>query len=369
VPFVDLSRIHKELKEVFLSRVGSVIDRSAFVLGPEVEQFEKAFAEYCERKFAIGVSSGLDALVVALKSLGIGPGDEVITQTNTFIATAYAISAVGATPVFADVEEENFNLSPHELEKRITSKTRAVIPVHLYGQSASMSGLSDVLKRNNISLVEDCAQSHGAKFGDRKVGSFGSFGCFSFYPGKNLGALGEGGALVTSDPNLFEKAVAIRNVGQTRKNEHRYIAGNYRLHTLQAAFLSVKLPLLDKYNSERNRVASLYKGYLEEVDRITFPAVAQDRNHVFHLYVIRVKDPSDRDRLIEYLGSKGIQTGIHYPTPIHLQPCYKELGYGAGDFPVAEKLASTIISLPMFAGMTEDEVKTVASAIKDFFTN
>ena len=367
VPFVDLSRIHKDLKKDILDRIGSIIDRSAFVLGPEVEAFEKSFAEYCGTKYCVGVSNGLDAIQVALQAAGVGPGDEVITAANTFIATAYAISATGAKVVLVDADEESWNLSPKLLEAAITSKTKAIVPVHLYGQPATMKPILDVAQARKIHVIEDAAQAHGARFGGQSTGSFGTAGCFSFYPGKNLGSMGEGGALTTNSEEIRDRAKMIRNVGQKEKYKHEVIGRNFRLQTIQAAILSAKLPHLNAQNEDRVKAAKKYDELLSGIPGIRVQKVAPNRTHVYHLYIVVLEDPTQRAPLQKFLGDQGIQSGIHYPIPIHLSTCYQSLGLRRGSFPVTEKLADSVLSLPMFPGISDQEIQAVAKALGDFF--
>lgn len=371
VPFVDLSRIHSPLKGELLARIGSIIDRSAFVLAPEVEKFENEFAAFVGTKHAVGVNSGLDALKLGLEALGVGPGDEVITAANTFVATAFAASAVGAKVVLVDCEEDTYNLDPKKLERAITSKTKAILPVHLYGQPASMDPILEIARAHRIQVIEDAAQAHGATYKNRSCGTFGVMGCFSFYPGKNLGAIGEGGAVTTSDEGLRDRIRCLRNVGQKQKYYHEYIGSNSRMHSIQAAVLSAKLPGLKAQNEDRNRAAKRYRELLGGSKNIALPVCASDRTHVYHLYIIQClgkkAGDQERDLLQKHLGSLGVQTGIHYPIPIHFQNCYRSLGYKPGDFPVTERLAKSILSLPMFPGMRDEELEAVADGIRSFY--
>lgn len=364
VPFADLTRIHAPLKAEILNRLGSIIDRSAFVLGPEVEAFEKDFASFVGTTHSIGVASGLDALKLALQAIGVGPGDEVITSANTFVATAFAASAVGAKVVLVDVEEDTYNIDPRLLEKAITPRTKAILPVHLYGQPATLGPILEMAKARGIPVIEDACQSHGAKYQGKNSGAIGLMGCFSFYPGKNLGAMGEGGAITTSDDGLKARLRMLRDVGQRKKYDHAVIGNNARIHTFQAAILGAKLPHLAKQNDERVRIAARYRELLGDVRQIVLPKVAADRTHVYHLYVISAEK---RDALQKQLGDKGVQTLIHYPVPIHFQECYASLGKGPGSFPVTERLAKSILSLPIFPGMTDAEIAAVASGIREFY--
>lgn len=367
VPFMDLKKIHAPIKEEILSRIGAIIDRSAFILGPEVENFEKEFATYVGTSSSLGVANGLDALKLALQALDIGPGDEVITAANTFAATAFAISSVGARPVLVDVEADSYNLDPSAVERAITNKTKAILPVHLYGQPATMAPIQALAKAKGIQIIEDCAQAHGALYQGKGIGTFGALGCFSFYPGKNLGAMGDGGAITTSSPDLLKKLKILRDVGQSEKYHHTVIGHNSRLDAIQAAILSVKLKDLPAQTVDRAKLGKRYAELLSGVTQIQLPKVLSDRTHVFHLYVILTREPNDRDPLRQYLTDQGIQTGLHYPIPLHLQKCYADLGYKLGDFPITERMAKSLISLPIFPGMSDLEIETVATAIKRFY--
>lgn len=364
---MDLKRIHAPMKEEILSRISSIIDRSAFILGSEVENFEKEFAAYVGTKSALGVANGLDALKLALQALNIGPGDEVITAANTFAATAFAISSVGAKPVFADIEERSYNIDPASVEKVITSKTKAIMPVHLYGQPATMTPLLALAKAKGIAIIEDCAQAHGATYQGKTIGTFGTAAGFSFYPGKNLGAMGDGGAITTSSPECLAQLKILRDVGQSEKYHHALIGHNSRLDAMQAAILSVKLKGMREQTEDRVNIAKRYAGLLSSVKQIQIPETLSDRTHVFHLYVIMTLDPNDREPLRKHLNDNGIQTGLHYPIPLHLQKCYSYLGYKAGDFPVTEKYAKSLLSLPIYPGMTGAETEVVSAEIKRFY--
>ena len=370
VPFVDLTRIHAPIKDQILQKIGSIIDRSAFVLGPEVEEFEKQFAAFVGSPHCVGVNSGLDALKLALQALQVGQGDEVIVPANTFIATALAASALGAKIVLVDAETKSYNMDPGKLKDAITPRTKAILPVHLYGQPADMGPIMEIAKARGIPVVEDVAQAHGSQYEGKTTGTFGAISCFSFYPGKNLGSIGEGGAVVTADEKLRDRVRVLRNVGQREKYHHELLGHNSRLHTVQAAVLSVKLPLLKAQNEQRARTAMKYHELLSSVvnsEKITVPNIVQGRTHVFHLYVITCRKPSDRDALQKHLGAEGIQTGIHYPIPVHLSSCYSHLGYRAGSFPVTETLANSCLSLPIFAGMTDEEVGLVGQSVRKYF--
>lgn len=360
VPFVDLSRSLALIRDELNSAINKVIDDSSFTLSEDVELFEQEFATYCGARFGIGVSSGTDALHLTLRAVGIGPGDEVITVPNTFIATTEAISMCGAKPVFVDIDESTYNMDATQLRKAITANTKVVIPVHLYGQTADMDGINAICKEHGIKVVEDACQAHGAEHKGKKTGSFADAACFSFYPSKNLGAFGDGGMVVTNDQELAKNITRLRNHGQSDKNKHSVIGYCSRLDGLQAAVLRIKLKQLDLWNEQRIEAAIYYEDALAQTDAI-IPMRDEAKCHVHHLYVIRVKD---RDELQARLAGCGISTGIHYPVPIHLQPAYSSLGYGIGSFPIAEKVTNEILSLPMFPGITRAEIDEVARAIE-----
>lgn len=371
VPFLDLSRIHAPVKDDVLSRISSIIDRSAFVLGPEVAAFEKEFSSFVGTRHTIGVSSGLDALKLALRALSIGPGDEVITAANTFVATAFAISSTGAKVVLVDIEENSCNIDPAQVARAISPKTKAILPVHLYGQPATMAPLVDLAAKHGIPVIEDAAQAHGAVYQGKSCGSMGVMGCFSFYPGKNLGAMGEGGAVTTSDDGLKDRLRMLRDVGQKEKYQHEVIGENSRLHTIQAAILSAKLPGLASQNEDRARIARRYGEQLADLKGIALPKNAPDRTHVYHLYVIETLGTAhpkkEREALQAHLLERQIHTGIHYPNPVHLQKCYAHLGKGPGSFPISERRAESILSLPIFPAMRDEEVDAVCQGIREFY--
>lgn len=363
IPFVDLSRAHRPLREKFLGVLARAIDESAFVMGSAVREFEEAFAQYCGSKYCVGVSSGTDALVLALKAAGLGRGDEVITVPNSFIATAAAIRMAGATPVFVDVDERTQLMDVRLLERAITPRTRAILPVHLFGQVAQMSEIHKVASAHKLIVIEDACQAHGATLGGRRIGELGSLAAtFSFYAGKNLGALGEAGAVITNDSEFASRLRRLREHGQSEKYIHAELGTNARLDAIQAGFLSVKLAHLDSWNAERRRLAARYNQKLSGVPGVLLPHAA-DPGHVYHLYVVRVKD---RDGARRFLQERGISTGIHYPIPIHLQGAFADAGYGPGSFPVTEMLAREIISLPMFPGLTDAEVDRVCGALTEW---
>ncbi|MBI2822294.1 MAG: DegT/DnrJ/EryC1/StrS family aminotransferase [Acidobacteria bacterium] len=364
IPFVDLKSQTGSLTEEILQAIGGVLRRADFVLGEEVALFEKDFADYCGVEHAVGVDSGISALELGLRALGIKPGDEVITVANTFIATASAISFAGARPVLVDVDPESYNMGLQTLEGAITERTRAIVPVHLYGQPADMDGIAAVAAEHGLVVLEDACQAHGARYKRRRAGSLGDAAAFSFYPGKNLGAFGDGGMLVTNRADVAEQVRMLRNYGQSRKYIHEFLAFNRRLDTIQAAILRVKLRYLDEWNQNRRRCAQCYNQLLQGLDVAT-PRVGGAGDHVYHLYVIRCRQ---RDELKAWLEGRGIATGMHYPLPIHLQPAYRDLNYPQGGFPVTEKLAGEILSLPMYPELQESQIAQVAQAIRDFFS-
>ncbi|MBP6786559.1 MAG: DegT/DnrJ/EryC1/StrS family aminotransferase [Candidatus Promineofilum sp.] len=363
IPFVDLQSQYKTLKEEVDAAVLAVMQRGDFVLGGAVADFERVFADYCGAKYCVGVDSGYSALELIVRAYGIGPGDEVITAANTFIATTLAISNTGATPVLVDIDPETYNIDPAKIAAAITPRTKAIMPVHLYGQPVDMDPILAIARKHGLRVFEDAAQAAGARYKGRMVGSLGDAAGFSFYPGKNLGAYGDGGAVVTDDPEIAEKVRLLRNIGQKVKYYHEVKGFNHRLDTMQAAVLLVKLPHLDGWNTERRRAAATYADLLADLPFVT-PATATYAEHIFHLYVVRVHN---REALMEYLKERGIASGLHYPIPIHLQPAYSELGYKQGDFPITEAYAETILSLPIFPELDDDKVAYVVDAIRDYF--
>jgi dTDP-4-amino-4,6-dideoxygalactose transaminase len=359
VAFVDLYQQHQAIEEELVEVFRRVLRKSSFILGPEVVAFEKEFAAYVGASDCIAVNNGTTALQLVLAGLGIGPGDEVITVANTFIATAEAISAVGARPVFVDVDPVSYTMDPQLVEAAITPRTKALLPVHLYGQAADVDALLEIARRHNLHLVEDACQAHGATYKGRKAGSLGVAGCFSFYPGKNLGCLGEGGAVVTSNPELAQRMRMLRDHGSVKKYEHSLPGYNFRLEGLQGGFLSVKLRHLDRWNARRREVAKLYQELLSDTS-LGLPVEMGWGEHVYHLYVIQA---DDREALRQALNAAGVECGLHYPVPLHLQAAYADLGYEKGSFPVSEHLSSHILSLPMHPFITDEEVKRVASVL------
>lgn len=364
VPFVDLGRIHAPLKAQILADVGALVDSGAFANGPAVAEFERAFADFCGTAFVVGVASGLDALRLSLIALGAGPGDEVIVPADTFIATVEAVAQAGALPVLVDVSESDYNLDVAAVEAALTARTRALLPVHLYGQLADMRALGALAERHGLFVLEDACQAHGASR-DGAVPGVGTAGAaFSFYPGKNLGAMGDAGAVATADEQLAVRLRVLREHGQTAKYRHELEGFTSRLDTIQAIVLLHKLPHLAAWNHERRQAASAYAAGLEGVGDLVLPAIAPDSNPVWHLYVVQTEDPV---ALGAFLGERGIGTGRHYPLPPHLSPAYARLGYSAGAFPVTERLAARGLSLPVFAGITSAEVERVIENVQAYF--
>lgn len=361
VPFLDLKAQYQSIRDEIASKLQKVLSNTAFADGPFVAQLEKEFASFCQTDFAIGLGSGTAALWAAIHILGIGKDDEVITTPNTFIATAEAISFSGARPVFVDIDEQTYNMNPQLLEAAITPKTKAIIPVHLYGQTADMDPIMEIAKDKGLFVIEDACQAHGAEYKNKPAGSIGNAGCFSFYPGKNLGAYGEAGAVVTNSAQLTENMRMFRNHGQKKKYYHSIIGWNARMDGFQGAVLSVKLKYLDQWNESRRKNAQLYSELLAGVDGIITPQEAGYAKHVYHLYVIRTQN---RDVFIATLAEKGVFCGIHYPVPLHLQDAYSSLGYKKGDFPVAEKCCEQLVSLPMFPELTSEQIEYVVEKIK-----
>ncbi len=362
VPFVSFLPMEKELNNELRAAFDRVLKNSWYIKGVECKAFEDAFAKYIGVKCCVGVGNGLDALMLILKAMEIGEGDEVIVPANTFIATALAATYAGAKPVLVDVDIDSFNIDVGKIEHAITKKTKAIIPVHLYGQPCDMASIMRIAEKYNLKVIEDCAQAHGAVYKGRKVGTFGDAAAFSFYPGKNLGALGDAGAVVTNDMKLAERVWALGNYGSDSKYHHIYKGNNSRLDELQAAILSVKLPHLDRMNEERNRISQCYLSGIKN-DKIILPKVKDDCLPVWHIFGIRCQE---KEALEKHLNEREIGTNMHYPIPVHLQACYKDLGYVQGDFPRAEIISRTELSLPMYYGMTDEQIEFVIEAVNSF---
>ncbi|MCL5030755.1 MAG: DegT/DnrJ/EryC1/StrS family aminotransferase [Bacteroidetes bacterium] len=390
IPFLDLKKQYNTIKDEILPEINDVLDNTAYVLGKKVQAFEEAFAKTHNVKYCYGVSSGTDGNHMVLWALGIGHGDEVIIPANTFIATAWGATLCGATPVFVDCHAESYNIDPKKIAEAITPKTKAIVAVHLYGQAADIDGIIEQLRIENfelrekgifihktsgqkIFLVEDCAQAHIAQYKNKPVGGLGIASSFSFYPGKNLGAYGEGGAVMTNDEALGKKFKMIRDHGAEQKYVHQIYGHNYRMEGIQGAVLGVKLKHLKDWTNGRRKVAAKYNELLKDVVEIKLPKEMEYARHVHHLFVIRVRSQKSevrskkRDELQKFLAENGIATGLHYPIPLHLQPCFEHLGYKKGDFPVSEELAEQELSLPMFAELTNEQIEYVCEKIKEFF--
>jgi dTDP-4-amino-4,6-dideoxygalactose transaminase len=363
IPLVDLKAQYAAIQAEVNRAIQRVLDNTSFILGEEVSVFEEAFASYCETKYAIGTSSGTSALHLALLACGVGPGDEVITTPHTFMATAESIIHTGAKPVFVDIDLDTYNLDPSQIQAVINEKTKAIVPVHLYGTPADMDPILEIASKHGLKVVEDAAQAHGAEYNGRRTGSVGDVACFSFYPGKNLGAFGDGGCVVTSDKQIADRVRMLRNHGRTDKYRHEMVGYGYRLDALQAAILGVKLLHLEEWTKCRRENAKRYHHFLNGFGPV-LPTEPNYARSVYHLYVIRVPE---RDQLLQYLRSKGISAGIHYPIPLHLQPAFAGLGYKPGAFPSTEKAASEVISLPMYPELRQDQIEEVAQAVQDFY--
>ena len=361
IPLVDLQAQYRSIKPEVDAAVQRVLDSAQFILGDEVAAFEREFAAHCQAGECVAMNSGTSALHLALLAAGIGPGDEVITAPFTFVATVSAIVYTGATPVFVDIDPVRYTIDPAGIESRITARTKAIIPVHLYGQPADMDPILEIARRRKLIVIEDAAQAHGAEYRGRRCGAIGDIAAFSFYPGKNLGAYGEGGAAVTGNPDYARVMRALRDWGQERKYEHRLKGFNYRMDGIQGAILRVKLRRLEAWTEARRSRAALYDALLTDAG-ITTPAAAADVRHVYHVYTIRV---ADRERLRGALGERGVSTGVHYPIPVHLQPAHTDLGYRAGDFPHAERAAAEVLSLPIYPELSDALVRQVAGAVRE----
>jgi dTDP-4-amino-4,6-dideoxygalactose transaminase len=361
IPYLDLHSQYKAIRDEVLAALENVCESSRFAQGPPAAEFEKSFADYCGAKHCVSVNTGTSALHLAMHCLNIGPGDEVITVPMTFVATTWAVSYVGARPVFVDIDPERRTMDPSKLEAAITPRTKAILPVHLFGQPADMESILRIAERHGIPVVEDAAQAHGAFYRGRRVGQFGVMSCYSFYPGKNLGAYGEGGALVTNDDEIAARARALRDHGQSQRYYHDEIAYNYRMDSFQAAVLNIKLKRLDEWNAARAEKARQYSELLSGLP-IRLPVHYEDSESVWHCYVIEC---DHRDEVRSRLGEMGVETGIHYPVPVHLQRAYAFLERRAGDFPVSEEFSNRCLSLPMYPELTEAQVMAVSQAVRD----
>ncbi|OLB80131.1 MAG: erythromycin biosynthesis sensory transduction protein eryC1 [Actinobacteria bacterium 13_2_20CM_2_71_6] len=363
VPLADLRAQYDSIAGEVDVAIRGVLERTDFILGKDVAAFEQEYAQYCETAYAVGLDSGLGALELGMRALGIGPGDEVLTPANSFIASSSAISFTGATPAWYDVDPGTYNIDLDSAARAITPRTKALMVVHLYGQMPGMDAVLAFAREHNLPVVEDACQAHGARWKGKRAGGFGAFAAFSFYPGKNLGAYGDGGALTTDSAELAEQIRMMRNYGQRQKYNHVTLAWNRRLDSMQAAILRVKLRRLDGWNARRREIAARYDAELAGTG-LALPVTLPDAEHVYHQYVVRV--PGDRERFMAFLGERGIGTGLHYPVPIHLQECYADLGVGRGSFPVTEEVADQIVSLPMAAELSDAQIDQVIEAIRDY---
>ncbi len=363
IPFLDLRTQYGGIRHEILEAVTAAIDSGTYILGPEVAAFEEAFAPFAGSRHAVGVNSGTAALQLALVATGVGPGDEVVTVAHTFVASVAAILHVGAIPVLVDIEPGSYTLDPARLEAAITPRTKAVIPVHLYGQPADMDPILDIARSRGLAVIEDAAQAHGAAYKGQPCGGLGDAAAFSFYPGKNLGAYGEGGAVTTSRDDLDERLRMLRDWGQVTKYDHRIVGYNARLESVQASVLRVKMRYIEGWTAARRSIAARYASAFADLEHVLAPATHPDRRHVFHLYVVRV---ADRAGFMRFLADRGVGTSIHYPHPVHLLEGYRSLGYGPGDFPVSERTAAEVVSLPMYPEMSGEMVDTVIEVVRDY---
>jgi dTDP-4-amino-4,6-dideoxygalactose transaminase len=361
VPYFDLTAQYSVIRDEIRDAFDRVCQKAAFILGEEVEHFERSFADYCGVKHCIALNSGTSALHLALLSAGIGPGDEVITTANTFIATVEAICYTGAKPVFADIDPATANIDPKEVEKAVTPRTRAIIPVHLYGRPADLDAITEIANRNRLLVIEDACQAHGARYNEKPVGGFGHSAAFSFYPGKNLGAYGEGGALTTDDDEVAKLVRALRSHGETTRYFHKYIGYNYRMDGFQGAVLNVKLRHLDEWTAKRRKFAALYRELLSDAN-VRIPEDSPDADCVYHLFVVYVEN---REQVRAELEKRGVQTAVHYPKPVHLQEAFADLGFGTGTLPHTERACERVMSMPLFPEMTEEQVRYAAVALAE----
>ncbi len=362
IPFASFEFMHNELQNEIQKSIGDVVKSNWFIRGQKVEEFEAAFAEYCGAKYCVGCGNGLDALYLLLRAFDVGEGDEVIVPSNTFIATALAVTYTGALPVLVEPDMETYTLDTSLIEAKITDKTKAIIAVHLYGQTANMDEINDIAKRHGLIVIEDAAQAHGATYKEKRAGNLGDAAGFSFYPGKNLGAMGDAGAVTTNDSKIAEKVRALANYGSDYKYHHIYAGNNSRLDEIQAAILLVKLQNLDKWNTYRQKVADQYLEGIKN-KKVILPSVKRDRSHVWHIFALRMKE---RNNFEKYLNSQGIGTTIHYPTPIHLQNAYKNLNLKKGILPIAEEISDTEISIPMYYGISDEEINYIINIINQY---
>jgi dTDP-4-amino-4,6-dideoxygalactose transaminase len=368
VPFLDLKAQNRSVWGELQDALAGILSEAQFILGPAVERFEASFANYIGVRHCVGVNNGTSALHLALLACDIGPGDEVITTPHSWISTSWAISYVGARPVFVDIDPDTYALDPNLVERAITRRTKAILPVHLYGQAAELAPLLRLADKHGLTLVEDAAQAHGALYQGRRVGSLGKAGCFSFYPGKNLGAFGEGGAVVTNDDRVAERVRRLRDHAQQGRHHHVEVGYNMRMEGIQGAVLDVKLRHLEAWNAARARHARHYHELLEGVPGLALPAARQPNRHVWHLFVVLVRG-KDREGVRQYLAEQGVGTGVHYPTPIPFQPAYASTGYKPGDFPVAEEVMHNCISLPMYAELTDQQVGWTSRILRQCLTD
>ena len=364
VPLVDLKAQYLSIKPEIDAAIQRVIDNTAFIMGDEVAQFEQAFAEYCGVEYAVGVASGTAALFLALLAHGIGPGDEVITTPFTFFATGEAISQVGARPVFVDIDPVTYNIDPNRIEAAITPYTKAIMPVHLYGQPADMDPINAIAEKHGLIVIEDAAQAHGSRYKGQRAGSLGHSACFSFYPSKNLGCYGDGGAVVTNDPKVAEAVAKLRNHGRVTKYEHDELGYGHRLDGIQAAILGAKLPHLDDWNAGRRERAARYDELLADLP-VTTPDHLPVTEPVYHCYTIRLEEDVDRDAVVQHLKAQGVGVGVHYPIPLHLQPAYRFLELEPGAYPISEAMASRVLSLPLYAELTDEQQDYVVATLKE----
>lgn len=362
IPFASFEFMHNELQNEIQKSIGDVVKSNWFIRGQKVEEFEAAFAEYCGAKYCVGCGNGLDALYLLLRAFDVGEGDEVIVPSNTFIATALAVTYTGALPVLVEPDMETYTLDTSLIEAKITNKTKAIIAVHLYGQTANMDEINDIAKKHGLIVIEDAAQAHGATYKEKRAGNLGDAAGFSFYPGKNLGAMGDAGAVTTNDSKIAEKVRALANYGSDYKYHHIYAGNNSRLDEIQAAILLVKLQNLDKWNTYRQKVADQYLEGIKN-KKVILPSVKRDRSHVWHIFALRMKE---RNNFEKYLNSQGIGTTIHYPTPIHLQNAYKNLNLKKGILPIAEEISDTEISIPMYYGISDEEINYIINIINQY---